>query len=191
MQFIKLLLSFAPWLAFLIIAHDSMFRLKLGLLVAFTLTIVMGVLRLHRGVILWAGVCFFTYATIAVVFFEHAWTIRHMGILANGALALSTWYTIAIKKPFTEDYAREHTPPSLWNNPVFIRTNLIIASIWGGSFTFSAFIAWHKMAYQTFPDWQYELTSYSAMLASIVFTNWYPLHIKRQRADLPNQCHTE
>ena len=63
------MLAFAPWIAFLIIAPGSVFRLNLGLVIAFALCVVMGVTRLHGGVILWAGLCFFMFATIAVVIF--------------------------------------------------------------------------------------------------------------------------
>ena len=104
MSFFKLLLAFAPWIAFLIIAHGSLLRLKLGLVIAFALCVVMGVTRLHRGVILWAGLCFFTFATIAVVMFENMWTVQHMGVLANGTLAVSAAAGLAIGKPFTLDY---------------------------------------------------------------------------------------
>ena len=48
-------MAFAPWLAFLIIAQGSLLRLKLGLVVALALSVVMGVTRLHRGIILWVG----------------------------------------------------------------------------------------------------------------------------------------
>lgn len=109
MSFFKLLLAFAPWLSFLIIAHDSLFRLKLGLIVALVLSIIMGVARLHRGIILWAGLLFFTSATVAVVLLNNIWTVKYMGILANATLAVSSWMTIALKKPFSLDYAREHT----------------------------------------------------------------------------------
>jgi hypothetical protein len=52
MSFLKLLLSFAPWISFLIIAQGSLPRLKIGLIVALLISIGMGVARLHRGVIL-------------------------------------------------------------------------------------------------------------------------------------------
>jgi tryptophan-rich sensory protein len=181
MQFIKLVLGFAPWLAFMFIAHDSLFRLKLGLIVALVLCLLMGLLRLHRGVILWAGLAFFGYAMIAVVWLENHWAMRHMGILANGALALSTWYTVITKRPFTLDYAREKTDPSLWNQPFFLRTNMIITSVWGLCFTISALLAWHKMAVHDLSDLSYELISYSFMLTGILFTNFYPSYLKRQR----------
>ena len=77
----------------------------------------MGVTRLHRGVILWAGLIFFASATIAVALFNDLWTARHMGVVANFALAAGSWLTIALGKPFTLDYARQHTDPSLWKSP--------------------------------------------------------------------------
>src|SRR5208283_5749709 len=144
MSFFMLLLAFAPWLSFLLIARDSLFRLKLGLVVALVLCVVMGITRLHRGVILWAGLLFFTYATVAVALLNDMWIAQHMGVMANGALAVSTWLTIAIKKPFSLDYAREHTDPSLWDHPVFIRTNVIITSAWALVFTVNTVLALGK-----------------------------------------------
>ena len=78
LSFLKLLL-FSPWLSFLVIAQGSLLRLKLGLVVALVLSVVMGLSRLHRGVILWTGLTFFSYATIAVALLNDVWTARHMG----------------------------------------------------------------------------------------------------------------
>jgi len=182
MSFFKMLFSFAPWICFLAIAHGSLFRLKLGLAVALVVSIIMGVLRLHRGVILWAGLAFFVYATVAVFAFTHMWTVQHMGILANGALALSTWYTVAIGKPFTLDYAREHADPSLWNHPAFIRTNVIMSSVWGVCFTIGMTIAYFKMTNEgARPEWQFEVLNYAFMVSTMFFTTWYPGYVKRQR----------
>ena len=185
MSFFKMLFSFAPWISFLIIAHGSLFRLKLGLVVALVVSIIMGVLKLHRGVVLWAGLAFFVYSMVAVVLLEDMWTITHMGILANGTLALSTWVTLLMGKPFTQDYAREHVPQSLWNDPTFLRTNVLMTSVWGACFTIGALLAWHKSVYAALPAEVYEGVNYACMLSACVFTNWYPEHVKhaRQRAE--------
>ncbi len=181
MSFFKLLLAFAPWLSFLIIARDSLFRLKLGLVVALVLSVVMGITRLHRGVILWAGLLFFTYATVTVALLNNMWTAQHMGVMANGALAASTWLTIAIKKPFTLDYAREHTDPSLWNNPLFIRTNVVIASVWGLIFSVNAILAWGKLRHFILSELGYEVVSYGLLIGTVAFTTWYPNYVRRRR----------
>ena len=117
----------------MIIASGGLLGLKIGLVVALAISVVMGLARLI-GVILWAGVAFFSCATIAVVGFNDMWMIRHMGVLASGTLAVSAWLTIALGRPFTQDYSREHTDPALWNSPGFIRTNVVFTSVWATAF---------------------------------------------------------
>ncbi len=179
-QFIKLLLGFAPWIAFLFLAHGSMFRLKLGLAVAAALTLVMAVLKLHKGVIMWVGIVFFSYACVAVFAFEHMWTVRFMGVLANGALAVGAWTTLALGRPFTLEYAKEHTDPSRWNHPAFVRTNTVLTATWAAVFTVGAGLAWLKSQGTAWPEWQIEALNYSMMLSCLLFTTWYPERVKRR-----------
>ena len=181
MSFFKLLLVFSPWLSFLFIARDSLFRLKLGLVVALVLSVAMGITRLHRGVILWAGLLFFTYATVAVALFNNMWTAQHMGIMANGVLATSTWLTIVLKKPFSLDYAREHTAPSLWGSPLFIRTNVVITSVWGLIFTVNTVLAWGKMEHFILSELGYEVITYTLLIGTVAFSSWYPNYVRRRR----------
>jgi hypothetical protein len=185
--FIKLVLSFAPWIAFMVIAQGSFFRLELGLVVALVVSVGMGLARLHRGVILWVGLTFFSYATLAVLVFANMWTVRHMGVLANGALAAGAWLTIALGKPFSLDYAREHTDPALWNDPAFVRSNVIITAAWAATFSVNAGMAWAKMEQIALPDWGYEVLSYLFLLGTAAFTTWYPGYLRRLRlaAKLP------
>lgn len=180
MLFLKLIMAFAPWLAFLIIAHGSLFNLKLGLIIALVLSIVMGIARLHRGVILWVGLVFFTSATLAVAVFNNMFAVKYMGILASGTLATSTWLTIAFRKPFTLDYAKEHTDPSLWNSTAFIKTNMVMSSAWALIFTINAILAFGKMESFILPELGYEIISYSLMLGTAAFSSWYPGYIRRK-----------
>ncbi len=184
-QFCKLLLSFAPWVAFLAIAHGSLLRLKVGLVVAAVLSVAMAVLRLHRGVILWVGSAFFAYASVAVLGFEHMWTINNMAILAHAALALGIWITLFLGRPFTLEYARENIDPSLWQHPVFLRTNRILTSVWGAVFTINTVVAWLKTHDKSLPWWGYEVASNAFLLSAIVVSSVYPELVKRRR-----QTHT-
>ena len=163
----------------MVIAQGSLLRLKIGLVVALVLSVAMGVARLHRGIILWVGLAFFTYATVAVVVFDEMWTVRHMGVLANGALAAASWFTVVVGKPFSLDYAKAHTDPSLWESPSFIRTNVLITSVWSMVFTVNAILAWGKMAGFFLPQWGFELLSYGFMVGTAAFTSWRPLHVRR------------
>jgi hypothetical protein len=178
MAFFKLLLAFSPWLAFMVIAQGSMFRLQLGLGVALAISVVLGLTGVHRGVILWAGLLFFSFASLAVIGFKDVWTIRHMGVLANGMLASATWLTVVLRRPFTLDYARTHTDPSRWNDPVFLRTNYVLTSIWGVVFTINAVLAFGKMESFLLKSWEYEIINYSLLISVALFTVWYPNRVK-------------
>ena len=139
----------------------------------------MGVARLHRGVILWAGLLFFVFSTLAVVAFDNMWTARHMGVLANGMLAVSTWLTVVLKRPFTLEYAREHVDPSLWADPLFVKTNVVLTSVWGSVFTVNAILAWGKMEQFVLPELAYEIISYTLLVSTAIFTTWYPKHVRQ------------
>ena len=179
-MFFKLLLAFSPWLAFLFIAGGGgLFRLKLGLAAGLVLCVVMGITRLHRGIILWVGLVFFSCAMLAVGGFNSMWTAKHMGIMANGAMAAATWLSIILRKTFTMDYARSHTDPSLWDSPLFIRTNTVITAVWGLAFTFNTILAWGKMEHFILSAPAYEVITYAVLLGTVCFTSWYPAHIRR------------
>lgn len=184
MSFFKMLLVFAPWIAFLVIAHGSLFRLKLGIVVAAVLTVVMVVTRLHRGAIMWVGITFFSFALVAVVLLNNMWTVRDMGILANGALAAAVWIGIALKRPFTLEYAREHTDPSLWHSPSFLRTNYILTLMWAVTFTINATLSWQRSFEPIMPGWAYETSSYSLLVLAMFISTWYPQFVRRRRLTL-------
>ena len=181
MSFLKLILSFSPWIALLVIARDGLFRLKVEV----------------------GGCLFFKcghgHYPIAPGHYFMGWLvflyIRHIGSGGvrqhvdckihgcngfRGTGRASTWLTIVLNKPFTLDYAREHTDPSLWNSPSFIRTNIVLTSVWGLAFTVNAILAWGKMEHFILSELNYEITSYTLLIGTVAFTNWYPNHVRRR-----------
>lgn len=181
MSFLKLLISFAPWIAFLVIARDTLTRVEIGLVAALALSVVMAALKLHRGIIMWVGLTFFTAATVAVLGFHDMWTVRHLGVLANGALAVGAWGTLAIGKPFTLEYARAHTDPSKWSDPLFVRVNVQLTSAWATAFTLNTVAAWVQMKH-LWPEWLCHAVSYTVLVATAALTSWYPGHVRRKLA---------
>ncbi|HXZ87671.1 MAG TPA: hypothetical protein VEF07_03805 [Candidatus Binataceae bacterium] len=181
MSFFKMMLVFAPWIAFLIIARGSLFMLKLGIIVAAILTAVMVITRLHRGVIMWAGIVFFSYAFIAVALLNNMWTVRYMGVLANVALAGGTWLGLALRRPFTLEYAREHTDKSVWDDPLFVRTNYLLTLAWAIAFSINAALAWQRSVRAAMPAWAYESISYTLLVSVMFASTWYPQYVRRRR----------
>ena len=130
---------------------------------------------------MWVGIVFFSYVTVAVVVLNDMWSARYIGVLANGALAAGTWVSIAFKRPFTVEYAREHTDSSLGASPLFLRTNNILTAIWGAAFTINASLALQKSIQPKMPDWGYESISYSLLMLAMVVSTWYPAYVRRSR----------
>jgi hypothetical protein len=183
MSAIKLFFVFSPWIAFWIIASGhSALRLRLGICVAAAMIVVMGITRLHRGVILWAGVVFFSFAMVAVVWLMNIWVIQHLGILTSGTLFLATFYSMLIGRPFTEDYARDHVPAELWDHPNFIRSCYTVTTVWGLIFFINTLLNVTKLYYPDLGAWFYTVLELGVIGGGIAFTTIYSERAKGRRA---------
>jgi hypothetical protein len=183
MSAIKLIFVFSPWIAFWIIAagHTPL-RLRIGICVAAAIIVVMGITRLHRGVILWAGVVFFSFAMVSVVWLMNIWVIHHLGILTSGILFLATFFSMLIGRPFTEDYARDHVPTELWDHPNFLRSCYTVTTAWGLIFLANTLVNVAKLYYPDFGEWSYTAVELGIIVSGIVFTTVYSERAKRKRA---------
>jgi len=182
MDALKLLLAFAPWIAFWIIsAGHSMVWLQIGTCVAAALVVVMGITRLHRGLILWAGVIFFAFAMITVVLLKNLWVIQRLGILASGTLFTATLVSIVIGQPFTESYAREHVPKELWDSPDFIRSAYTVTGVWGIIFLANTLVNVVKPYYADLGEWFFRAVELCILVSGVVFTTLYSRWARRRR----------
>lgn len=180
-EILKLLLAFAPWFAFWFIAGHSMLRLQIAVLVASVLVVIMAVMKIHRGMILWAGYAFFAFALVFVVWQQNHWVIQHLGILATGSLFVSTQLSILFGRPFTEDYAREHVPQELWNTAAFVRSCFITTSVWSSIFFINTLLNFVKLLNPDISEWRITSAEYAMILTGIIFTNIYARLARRKR----------
>lgn len=179
---LKLLLAFAPWIAFWIISGGhSIVWLQIGICVAAVLVLVMGITRLHRGLILWAGVVFFSFALVTVALLKNIWVIQHLGILASGTLFIATLLSIVIGQPFTESYAREHAPTELWDSPAFIRSGYTATGTWGIIFLANTLVNVIKPHYRELSEWFFRGVELSILVSGVVFTTVYANYLRRKR----------
>jgi hypothetical protein len=182
MDALKLLLAFAPWIAFWIISGGhSPVLLQIGICVAAVLVIVMGITKLHRGIILWAGVSFFAFALVTVVLLRNLWVIHHLGILASGTLFMSAMISIVIGRPFTESYAREHTQKELWESPNFIRSNFTVTGVWGLIFLANTLVNVVKPYYEGLGEWFFRGVELTILCSGVAFTTVYSRLARRKR----------
>lgn len=177
MRIVKSLAPWMPWLAFLLIAHGGMGRLAAGLVVALVAAVILAWMGLYRGVLMWAGLAFFALALVAVFGLRSEWFLTHLSVIANSMLAVGAWGSLLVGRPFTVAYAREHTDPARWNDPLFIRVNVLITAAWAAAFTLNAGAAWLQVRHPL-PPWAAAAIQFGTLLAATVFTWWYPARVR-------------
>jgi hypothetical protein len=133
----EILLAFAPFIVFVVI--ERLFGPAAGL-VAGTVISCGLLLRdwVSRGktvkvleigtAILFGGLAAYTLVTRA------AWPIAGVRLRVDTGLLLVVLVSMAIRRPFTLQYAREQTPQEVWNTPGFVHTNYIITAAWAVAF---------------------------------------------------------
>jgi hypothetical protein len=134
----ELIWSFSPWLAFLLGTRVT--SLYGGVAVgAVAAAIVAGRALARRRVHLLdlAGLGYFLVlgAVLATIHPAHLdyWS-RYAQAGSHAALTLIVFGSILIGHPFTESYAREKTPASLWHTREFRAVNQRISAVWGLAF---------------------------------------------------------
>jgi hypothetical protein len=112
--------------------------------------------------------------------------LKTYGAIANSlVLAFMAFSTLAMKNPFTYQYAKEDWDKSYWTDPAFIRINEIITGVWGGIFLFNTFLG--ALAVFVFPErGLFVMLLLTVILpnvgvvAGIVFSSVFPGYASRQ-----------
>lgn len=108
--------------------------------------------------------------------------LKIYGPIANSlVLALMTFGTLAMKNPFTYQYAKEDWDKSYWTDPAFIKINEIITGVWGGIFIFNTLLG--ALAVFVFPA---QALIFAVILpnigvvAGIIFSSRFPSYASRK-----------
>jgi hypothetical protein len=138
---VKYLRGFIPWIAFAVISPDGW---RWGALAGLLTGLVLLQAQRRKGVaadalILEISTVVYFAALTALAFAAPGSPLHHYsGVLSLGWLALTAWGTLAVRRPFTLGIARQNTPPEYWNRPRFLRTNVVITTVWAAAFTLTA-----------------------------------------------------
>jgi hypothetical protein len=133
--------AFLPWIVYAVVPSGSW---QWGALAAFVVAAGLIVMQRRAGrpadaVIIETGSAVF-FAALAVVAFAdpHSGLHPYSASLANGMLAIVALISLTARKPFTLGIAKQSTPREYWDQPAFLRVNMIITSVWAASFTVTA-----------------------------------------------------
>ena len=111
------------------------------------------------------------------------WSIIGVRLRVDTGLLLIVLLSIALRRPFTLQYAREQVPQELWNSPEFLRTNYVITAVWALAFMVLVIAELLLLAMPDLPPRVGVIAMILALVGAMKFTAWYPE--RRQPATTP------
>ena len=179
--------GFVPWIIFWVVASPSTWEwATLGALIAAVILAVPSAERGNLKILDVGSIAFFAVLSLLAVFLDRdqlSWVEDYSQAISSGVLAVIALGSLAVM-PFTEQYARESTPPEVWETPRFKRTNRLLTTMWGTAFALGAILG--VIAQQTDSSTAREWLNWILPIALVVgafkFTAWYA---RRARARAP------
>lgn len=107
------------------------------------------------------------------------WSIMAVRLRVDAGLLAIVLGTLAIGRPFTQQYAREKVASAHWNSPSFLRTNTVITAVWALAFLV---MVTADLVLIYMPDVHPRvgiIATVLALVGAIKFTGWYPERAKR------------
>jgi len=143
---VSYLRTFAPWILYAVIAGDSAGSKRWAALVALGMTVLVVVRQRMKGeqfdaliIEIGSGIFFAGLVLLAFVA-PGSVLLGYSAALSSAALAVIAWGSLAIRRPFTLGIAKQTTPREFWQQPAFLRVNVIITLVWAASFTAGAVV---------------------------------------------------
>ena len=178
-----ILIGFIPLIVYGILAGRSAESVVFALGAATAATIVAGFNDLRRGMVLtWANLALFCSAFIAIGVLNETLLIPFMSVIIYGALAGVAFGSLLVQVPFTLQYARGMVDRSLWENPYFLRVNVLMTGVWGGVFCVNLLLSILALLSPKGVGMLASPLSYLVLIAGILFTLWYPGHVRKKYA---------
>lgn len=189
-----IILILAPYATFALLMMLAPAAVALFATVAICL-ITIAVERIARGraiKILPAGaVVIFAAIGCYVLFADPGMSISAVKFSVDAGMLLVILASIAIRRPFTLQYAREEVDAETAVLPGFIRANYIISWVWAASMV-AMMIGNVALIYVPgLPIWSSLLVAFAARNSAVYFTKWYPEHRKAKYGALPATALTD
>jgi hypothetical protein len=131
-----MLLAFAPFIAFA--AIDRLVGPMEGMFAGFAVSVVLLIREWSQGrgaKVLEIGTAVLFGALASYAWLANpAWSLWGVRLVVDSGLLLIVLVSIAIRQPFTLQYARERVPEDVQASAEFVRTNYVITAAWALAF---------------------------------------------------------
>jgi hypothetical protein len=172
-----ILLAFAPFFVFIVVERlvgvtaglAAATATSAGLLVRDALSRKKTIKVLEIGTLLLFG-----GLTAYTVMVKTAWSIPAVRLWIDAGLLVIVLISLAVRQPFTLQYAREQVSRELWDTPEFVRTNYIITAVWAGAFALMVAADLMMLFVPALPTFVAILVTVAALWGAARFPSWYP-----------------
>jgi hypothetical protein len=172
-----------PGIVFSVLVGPGRYELSVALALALAVFIVVAGRVLQPGgtlkILEVADIVFFALLAVLGVISSpgtHRWLETYAGEISNIALVIIAFGSMAIRVPFTIQYAREQIAREYWDSPAFLRTNYVITGVWGLAFLVAAIAGGFGDLVLHSPNniWTGWIIQIAAIVGALRFTKWYP-----------------
>ncbi len=172
-----ILLAFAPFVTFALV--DRLLGAQEGLVAAALVSAALLIrdrLNPGRSPKLLEVATFLLFAGLALYAFvaKPDWPIMGVRLRVDAGLLLIILLSMAVRRPFTLQYAREEVAPEFWNLPGFLRTNYVITAVWALAFVVLVIADLVLLKMPALPPRYGIIATVAALIAAAKFTAWYP-----------------
>jgi hypothetical protein len=99
-------------------------------------------------------------------------------LCADTGLLLIVLISMALRRPFTMEYARDQVAAEYWNSPRFIKINYVLTAGWAVAFAAMVVAEIGILFIPGLPTSIGVGAVVAAILGGFAFTDWYPKHVK-------------
>jgi uncharacterized membrane protein len=179
--------GFVPWIIFWVVAQSPS-TWEYGAIGAALAAILLAVPDIGRGrakMLDIATIVFFVALAIIGAVVEPVdrdWLDEYSGVISSGVLGLLALGSLAFV-PFTEQYARESTPPEVWKLPAFRRINRVLTLVWALAFLATAVLAYIAIIAPSTSDWTNWVLPIVLIVGAFKFTAAYAARARASAGD--------
>ena len=119
---------------------------------------------------------------LAMLLLDGGLTQATIRVTISAGLLLVALTSIALRFPFTLQYAREEVSPEVMAMPTFLRTNYILTWAWAGAFVLMLIADIVSVWWPTAPLWIGVAATFATRNAAVQFTKWYTQRARERAA---------
>jgi len=119
---------------------------------------------------------------IYFVLAETEWSRTQIGMTFDVCIFAMALISIALRAPFTLQYARETTDAETQAEPAFVRVNYVLTAVWAAAMALMMAVDVLAIYVPSIPLWAGFALTFVLRGGAVQFTKWYP---HRFRAETP------